>query len=70
MYWVVPSRPVSIRTFYTRTSEVEVANRQGFQIDLGVLLGPVGVSLGGREEATGGFFRVDSLSMPELRRTV
>ena len=49
---------------------MEVASRQGFHIDLGVLLGPVGVSLGGREEATGGFFRVDSLSMPELKRTV
>ena len=37
--WVIPSRSISIRTLQTRASEVKVANREGFYLDLGVVSG-------------------------------
>ena len=39
VYWVIPSKSISIRTLQTRASEVKVANREGFYLDLGVVSG-------------------------------
>ena len=37
VYWVIPSRPITVRTLQIRESEVKVVRRQGFHSSLEVL---------------------------------